>query len=65
MKKKLPWKTILIDFKERHPRLAKKITYWCPHDYATILIYLNDGMKIVYNYDERRATILCTRWDEH
>lgn len=59
------WKKILMDFKERHPRLGKEVCWWCPHDYATILIHLNDGMKITYNYDEHRATILCTRWDEH
>ena len=65
LKEKITWKKILNDFKERHPRLGKEVCWWCPQDYATILIHLKDGMKITYNYDEHRATILCTRWDEH
>ena len=54
-----------MDFKERHPKLGKEVCWWCPQDYATILIHLKDGMKITYNYDDHRATILCTKWDEH
>lgn len=62
---KVTWKDILADFKERYPRLAKEVCYWCPRDYATIQVNLKDGMMMSYNYDDHRATILCTRWDEH
>lgn len=62
MNEKITWKKILADFKQRHPRLAKKVIYWCPHDYATILIHLEDGMKITYNYDDHKAVILSTSW---
>ena len=62
---KITWKKILEDFKERHPSLAKEVCYWCPTDYATIQINLKDGMMLSYNYDDKRAIILCTRWDEH
>lgn len=56
---------MLDDFKQRHPNLAKQVCYWRPHSYATIQINLKDGMMLLYNYDDKRADILCTRWDEH
>lgn len=62
---KITWKKILEDFKQRHPKLGKEVCWWRPEDYATIRIHLNDGMIIKYDYDEKRATILCERWDEH
>ena len=65
LNEKVTWKDILNDFKEKHPRLGKRVIWWRPMDYATILIHLDDGMKITYNYDEHKAIILCTRWDEH
>lgn len=54
---KISWKMILTDFKNRHPKLSKQITYWCPHDYLTILIYLKDGMKLTYDYYKHEAKI--------
>lgn len=65
MPRNVTWKKILEDFKERYPRLGKQVCYWCPRDYATIQVNLNDGMMLSYNYDDKRAYILCTRWDEH
>ena len=62
---KITWKKILLDFKEKHPRLGREVCWWRPYDYAKILIHLNDGMKILYDYDEHKAVVLCTRWDEH
>lgn len=59
---KIPWQKVFDDFKRRHPRLSKQVTYWCPHDYLTVLIYLNDGMKLTYSYLDHRATILGTNW---
>lgn len=58
MQLKITWKMVLEDFKQRHPRLSKQITYWCPKDYLTILIYLKDGMKISYDYFYHKATII-------
>lgn len=65
MSKKITWTKILDDFKQRHPNLAKQVCYWRPYNYATIQINLKDGMMLLYNYDDKRADILCTRWDEH
>ena len=46
---------IYMDFKRRHPNLSKTTPCYRPYGYAEILIYCNDGSKIVYNYDTRRA----------
>jgi hypothetical protein len=48
---KLPWKQIYTDFRKRHPNLKKHVTHWCPHDYATILLWMDDGSMFTYNYD--------------
>lgn len=62
MSNKITWEMILNDFKKHHPRLTKQVEWWCPHDYAEVLIYLKDGMKLVYNYDKKKAYILGSRW---
>jgi hypothetical protein len=53
--KKITWEIIYKDFRRRHPTLKKEVTYWRPHDYATIMLYLKDGTKMLYNYDYSRA----------
>lgn len=58
MSNKLSWKKILVDFKRRHPHLAKQVSYWCPNDYMSILVYLKDGTKLTYNYSNSKATIV-------
>ena len=55
-KKKITWEVIFDDFKQRHPNLAKRINRYNSYGYATIQIYLDDGMKLIYNYDTKRAT---------
>lgn len=56
--KKITWTVIFEDFERRHPNLSKKVASWCSHDYATILIYMTDGMRLVYNYDTKMAVIV-------
>lgn len=65
MSDKLPWDKIRDDFKQRHPTLAKQIYHVQPYGYATVEIWLRDGMILAYNYDEHRADILCACWEEH
>lgn len=59
---KLSWNTIYTDFKSRHPRLSKMVTYWCPYNFATIMIYFSDGRKATYNYLEHKAIFTTDRW---
>lgn len=60
----MPWSELIKDFKRRHPRLAKQVTYWRPLDYMRILIYLDDGMMLEYDYLFNRAYIREERWKE-
>ena len=62
MNEKIPWKMILSDFKSRHPTLAKRVVYWCPHSFLTILIYIDGGEKMIYEYSKHKATILKSSW---
>lgn len=50
-KEKITWEKVFKDFKDRWPSLRKSATYWCPHSYATIMIYLTGGERCLYNYD--------------
>ena len=58
MRKKITWQVIFEDFKVRHPRLSGQILHWRPYDYSTIVLYLNDGMKLLYNYDNHSAKMM-------
>lgn len=49
----LTWRKIYDDFKSRHPNLSRMSVRYDPYDYAEILVYLNNGMKLSYNYDSR------------
>lgn len=60
MARKITWLMIYKDFKKRYPRLSKTITYWRPFDYANILIYLEDGLIIIYDYDTKTSKFLNT-----
>lgn len=58
MKAKITWTVIFEDFVSRHPNLSKSVASWRSHDYATILIFLEDGLRVIYNYDTKRATFV-------
>ena len=58
MSKKITWNKIREDFKVNYPKLHKEVSYWRPHDFATIILYFKDGRKGTYNYDERRFRYL-------
>lgn len=64
MSKKISWKMIYKDFKQRHPNLAKKTVHYCPKDYLTIEIWLDDGAMITYDYFKSKAIILDKRWKD-
>lgn len=58
MADKITWNKIHKDFKQRHPNLSKEVIHWQPYAYATIKLWMKDGSKIVYNYDNHRATFV-------
>jgi hypothetical protein len=55
---KVTWNKILQDFKERYPHFRKEVSYWRPHSYATIEVWLKDNRKLTYNYDEHVARFI-------
>lgn len=57
VKRKITWKMILRDFKVHHPHAAKRIVYWRPHSYSEIVIYLDDGIKILYDYNQHASKV--------
>lgn len=56
--KKITWNVIREDFKKHYPRQSKRVHDWRPHSYATIKLWTRDGLVLLYNYDEHRATIV-------
>lgn len=50
MNNKITWNKIYTDFKQRHPRLCKEVTHWCPHDYLMIELWFKDGSRATYDY---------------
>lgn len=58
---KITWKKIYDDFKKRHPTLSKMVIDYRPYNYATILIFLTDGTRMTYNYDEKRAIFVANK----
>ena len=55
---KVTWNKIFTDFKKRHPNLSRMALDYRSYDYATIMVYLRDGLKLTYNYDSKRARFL-------
>lgn len=56
--RKITWRMVYEEFKQRHPNLGKRASCFRPHSYATILIFLKDGTKMLYNYDNKMATFI-------
>lgn len=59
---KVTFDAIYKDFRRRHPNLAKEVIHWKPRDVLKITIYMSDGMIIIYDYYEHRATICSANW---
>lgn len=58
MDRKITWRMIHADFKSRFPNFRKHVIHWHPYDVLTIKLYLDDGKKCIYNYDEHRVTFI-------
>ena len=58
MDKKVTWADVRADFKQRRPKLHKRVIYWRPHSFATILLHFDNGSKATYNYDTKQLAYL-------
>lgn len=47
--KKMRWEDVYKEFRKTHPTFSKNIIDWKPHNYGTILLYLKDGSKMIYD----------------
>ena len=50
MSKEITWAQIYRDFKKRHPRLSKHTLRYSPSGYLQIMVYMDDGAKISYDF---------------
>lgn len=55
MRNKITWEKIYKDFKLRFPHLSKEVIHWHPYEFATIKLWMKDGSRMTYNYDQRKA----------
>lgn len=57
-KRKVTWKDIFENFKSVYPRLSKEAQDYRPYNYMSIIIYLEDGSRVVYDDLMKRARML-------
>lgn len=57
-KRKVTWKDIFENFKSVYPRLSKAAQDYRPYNYMSIVIYLEDGSRVVYDDLMKRARML-------
>ena len=50
MTKRITWNQIYRDFEKRHPRLSKHVLRYTPFGYLQIMVYMDDGAKISYDF---------------
>lgn len=58
VKRKVTWKDIFNNFKSVYPRLSKEAQDYRPYNYMSIIVYLADGTKVVYDDMVKRAKML-------
>ena len=61
-KRKITWAEIYKEYRKTYPTLAKKSVHYEPKGFLEIVIFLDDGSKITYDYFKKRAEILTERW---
>ena len=57
-KRKVTRKDIFENFKSVYPRLSKEAQDYRPYNYMSIVIYLEDGSRVVYDDLMKRARML-------
>lgn len=58
VKRKVTWKDIFNNFKSVYPRLSKEAQNYRPYNYMSIVVYLEDGTKVIYDDMAKRAKML-------
>ena len=50
------------DFQKTYPTLSKQVVHFYQDRLCTLVVYLKDGTKLLYDYNYGRATRLRDRW---
>lgn len=58
VKRKVTWKDIFENFKMVYPNLSKGAKDFKPYNYMSIVVYLADGSRVVYDDLMKRARML-------
>lgn len=58
IKRKVTWKDIFNNFKVVYPRLSKDAKDYRPYNYMSIVVYLADGTKMIYDDMAKRAKMI-------
>ena len=54
---KISWESLYENFKSIYPRLSRSSVYFRPFGYMSIVVYFEDGMKMVYDDLRKQAYI--------
>lgn len=54
---KISWESLYENFKSIYPRLSRSSVYFRPFGYMSIVVYFEDGMKMVYDDLRKQAHI--------
>lgn len=57
-KRKVTWKEVYDNFKSVYPNLSKGAVNFRPYNYMSILVYFENGNKILYDDITKRAIII-------
>lgn len=60
--RKVTWRMIFTEFKEKYPTLRKRVWHWCPYGYLTIVLHLDNGDRITYDYLNKKIDFLPEGW---
>lgn len=64
MSERITWANIYTEFRKTYPNLRKHALHWRPYDVGQIILYLDDGFTMVYDYDLKKGFMLDERWKE-
>lgn len=57
-RRKVTWRDVFDHFKAVYPTLAKSAKDFRPHDYMSIVVYFEDGSKMMYDDVRKRAKLI-------
>lgn len=55
---KISWESLYENFKSIYPRLSRSSVCFRPFKYMSIVVYFEDGMKMVYDDLGKKAHII-------